>query len=69
MIFIGLFFLVVMGSGAYNYSMASNYTRIPRPAAVLVNHGEANLIVRRETYDDLVKQDCLPQRLLPNCIL
>ena len=61
--------LVVMGTGAYNYSMASNYNRIPRPAAVLVNHGEANLIVRRETYDDLVKQDCLPQRLLPNCIL
>ncbi len=61
--------LVVMGTGAYNYSMASNYNRIPRPAAVLVNNGEANLIVRRETYDDLVRQDCLPQRLLPDCLL
>ena len=61
--------LVVMGTGAYNYSMASNYNRIPRPAAVLVNHGEASLIVRRETYDDLVRQDCLPQRLLPDCLL
>ncbi|MDJ0509956.1 MAG: diaminopimelate decarboxylase [Crocosphaera sp.] len=57
--------LVIMGTGAYNYSMASNYNRLSRPAAVLVNNGEANLIVRRETYDDLIKQDCLPQRLLP----
>ncbi len=56
--------LVVMATGAYNYSMASNYNRLPRPAAVLVNEGEANLIVQRETYDDLIKQDLLPQRLL-----
>ncbi|MEM8778558.1 MAG: diaminopimelate decarboxylase [Cyanobacteria bacterium P01_G01_bin.49] len=56
--------LVVMGTGAYNYSMASNYNRLSRPAAVLVYNGEANLIVQRETYDDLVRQDCLPQRLL-----
>lgn len=56
--------LVVMGTGAYNYSMASNYNRLSRPAAVLVNNGEANLIVQRETYDDLVRHDCIPQRLL-----
>jgi diaminopimelate decarboxylase len=56
--------LVIMGTGAYNYSMASNYNRLSRPAAILVNNGEANLIVRRETYDDLIRQDCLPQRLL-----
>jgi diaminopimelate decarboxylase len=55
--------LVVMDTGAYNYSMASNYNRIPRPAAVLVNQGEASLIVRRETNDDLVRHDCLPERL------
>jgi diaminopimelate decarboxylase len=55
--------LVVLATGAYNYSMASNYNRLPRPAAVLVNNGEANLIIRRETYDDLVKQDLLPNRL------
>jgi diaminopimelate decarboxylase len=55
--------LVVMDTGAYNYSMASNYNRIPRPAAVLVNQGEASLILRRETNDDLVRQDCLPERL------
>ena len=55
--------LVVMGTGAYNYSMASNYNRLPRPAAVLVASGEANLILRRETYQDLIRQDCLPEKL------
>ncbi|BAZ29452.1 diaminopimelate decarboxylase [Cylindrospermum sp. NIES-4074] len=55
--------LVVLGTGAYNYSMASNYNRLPRPAAVLVANGEANLILQRETYQDLIRQDCLPERL------
>ncbi|MGQ4648554.1 diaminopimelate decarboxylase [Lyngbya aestuarii] len=52
--------LVVMGTGAYNYSMASNYNRLPRPAAVLVKEGEADLIIRRETYQDLIRLDHLP---------
>ncbi|XTZ20343.1 MAG: diaminopimelate decarboxylase [cyanobacterium endosymbiont of Rhopalodia fuxianensis] len=56
--------LVVMGTGAYNYSMASNYNRLPRPAAVLVKDGEANLVIKRETHDDLIRQDRLPERLL-----
>jgi diaminopimelate decarboxylase len=55
--------LVVMVTGAYNYSMASNYNRLPRPAAVVVRNSEANLILRRETYQDLIRQDCLPERL------
>ena len=55
--------LVVMATGAYNYSMSSNYNRLPRPAAVLVNAGEANVILKRETYEDLIRQDCLPERL------
>ncbi|WP_353929399.1 diaminopimelate decarboxylase [Okeanomitos corallinicola TIOX110] len=55
--------LVVMATGAYNYSMASNYNRLPRPAAVLVANGEANLILQRETYEDIIRQDCLPERL------
>lgn len=54
---------VVMGTGAYNYSMASNYNRLPRPAAVLVNQGEAEVIVQRETYQDLIRLDRLPKRL------
>ncbi len=55
--------LVVMATGAYNYSMSSNYNRIPRPAAVLVKDGEANIILQRETYQDLIRQDRLPERL------
>lgn len=55
--------LVVMGTGAYNYSMASNYNRLPRPAAVVVKNSEANLILQRETYQDLIRQDRLPERL------
>jgi diaminopimelate decarboxylase len=55
--------LVVMGTGAYNYSMASNYNRLPRPAAVVVANQEANLVLQRETYQDLIRQDCLPERL------
>jgi len=55
--------LVVLATGAYNHSMASNYNRIPRPAAVLAQNGEASIIVQRETYRDLLQQDCLPIRL------
>jgi diaminopimelate decarboxylase len=55
--------LVIPATGAYNYSMSSNYNRIPRPAAVLVHAGEANLILQRETYQDLIRQDSLPERL------
>lgn len=55
--------LVVMATGAYNYSMASNYNRVPRPAAVLVKDGEANIILQRETYKDIVGSDRLPERL------
>ncbi len=55
--------LVIPATGAYNYSMSSNYNRIPRPAGVLVNNGEANLILQRETLADLVRQDRLPERL------
>ena len=55
--------LVVTATGAYNYSMASNYNRVPRPAAVLVRNGEANIIIRRETDDDLLRFDCLPEGL------
>ncbi|MBW4699390.1 MAG: diaminopimelate decarboxylase [Aphanocapsa lilacina HA4352-LM1] len=56
-------YLVVFCTGAYNCSMASNYNRLPRPAAVLVSNGEAALIVKRESLDDLLRYDCLPERL------
>jgi len=55
--------VVVLATGAYNYSMSSNYNRLPRPAAVLVNDGDASLILRRETNEDLIRFDRLPDRL------
>lgn len=55
--------LAVFCTGAYNYAMASNYNRFPRPAMVLVKDGKAELIVERESLDDLVRQDRIPARL------
>ncbi len=55
--------LVVSSTGAYNYSMAMNYNRLPRPAMVLVNEGHADLIVRRESYADLIRNDIIPDKL------
>ncbi|MGE5552638.1 MAG: diaminopimelate decarboxylase [Betaproteobacteria bacterium] len=54
-------FLAVFTTGAYNYSMASNYNRLPRPAVVLVRNGQARLLVARETYADLVRLDLIPE--------
>lgn len=44
-------------TGAYSYSMASNYNRLPRPAVVFVENGEHQLAIRRETYEDLTRLD------------
>ena len=53
--------LAVLATGAYNYSMSSNYNRIPRPPIVAVSGNEAKIIVKRETYDDLIKNDVLEE--------
>jgi diaminopimelate decarboxylase len=44
-------------TGAYGHSMASNYNRVPRPAVVFARDGDARVVVRRETYDDLLRLD------------
>lgn len=49
--------LIMPVTGAYGYSMASNYNKVMRPAVVFVADGESRLVVRRETYDDLVRLD------------
>jgi diaminopimelate decarboxylase len=49
--------LAVLGTGAYNYSMSSNYNKLPRPAVVLVNQGKEELMVKRETYEDLIRNE------------
>lgn len=49
--------VAVLVTGAYNYSMASNYNRVPRPAMVMLRGGEDRLVVRRETFEDIVACD------------
>ena len=49
--------LAVLTTGAYNYSMASNYNRVPRPAVLMVRDGEVRTIIKRETYEDILKND------------
>jgi diaminopimelate decarboxylase len=49
--------LVTPATGAYGYAMASNYNGVPRPPVVFCKAGDARLVVRRETFDDLVARD------------
>ena len=49
-------------TGAYGYSMSSNYNRLLKPAAVLVNNGKSDIIINRETYEQLVESDVIPDR-------
>lgn len=55
--------LAVTCSGAYSYSMSSNYNGLTRPAIILVQDGKADLMVRREKYEDLIARDVIPERL------
>ena len=49
--------LAVLTTGAYNYAMASNYNRIPRPPMVMLSGGQDRLIVRRESFEDLLRNE------------
>ena len=49
--------IAVLTTGAYNYSMASNYNRVPRPAMVMISGGKARLIVRRESFEDMIRNE------------
>ena len=55
--------LVVFNTGAYNYSMASNYNRVQKSAMVLVNNSQSDIIVSRETLDDIISHDIIPDKL------
>ena len=50
-------------TGAYGYSMSSNYNRVLKPAAVLVNNGKSDIIINRQTYEQLCESDIIPDRL------
>ena len=56
--------VAVFNTGAYNFSMAGGYNRLTRPAVVLVNEGRADEIVSRETLDDLLRGDRIPDRMI-----
>jgi len=49
--------LVTPATGAYGYAMASNYNGVPRPPVIFCREGEARVVVRRETYEDLTARD------------
>ena len=49
--------LAVAVTGAYNYAMSSNYNRVPKPAMVSVNKGTEKLVIKRETYEDILKNE------------
>ena len=55
--------LAVLTTGAYNYSMASNYNRNPIPPVVLVKDGKAEYIVKPQTYADIARNDVVPDYL------
>ena len=49
--------IAMLSTGAYGYSMASNYNKIPKPAVVAVKGGKAELMVRRQTFEDLTREE------------
>ena len=46
--------IAVLGTGAYNYAMASNYNRVPKPAMAMVSGGESRLVIRAQTFEDMI---------------
>ena len=55
--------ICIPATGAYNYSMASHYNKIPKPAAIIVHNGQSDVIIKRESYQDLIFFDLIPERL------
>ncbi len=55
--------ICVYNTGAYNYSMASNYNKVSKPAMVLVNNSQSDIIISRETLEDLMSHEIIPDRL------
>lgn len=56
--------LAIFSTGAYGQSMSSNYNRIPKPAVILVKDGMSCIISKRETYDEVIGNDILPERFI-----
>ena len=56
--------IAVLSTGAYNYSMSSNYNMVPRPACILVENGKSEIIIERETFEDITKTHKMPKDLI-----
>ncbi len=56
--------LAVFSTGAYNYSMASNYNKNPIPATVLVKEGKSEIIVKRQTFEHMIANEVIPESLM-----
>ena len=55
--------LAVLNTGAYNYSMASHYNRLQSPPVVLLKDDKAELMVKKDTYENLIQNDVVPSWL------
>lgn len=55
--------IALFSTGAYGYAMASNYNNNPIPAVVLVKEGQSDLIVKRQSYEDIIRNAVIPERL------
>ena len=53
----------VYSTGGYNYSMSSNYNKVPRAPIVLLKDGSDTLIVKRQTYENMISNELIPERL------
>jgi len=51
--------VAIFSTGAYNYSMASNYNRLRKPAVIFVENGKSKVVVKRETYEDIIRNDVI----------
>ena len=49
--------IAVLTTGAYNYAMASNYNRVPKPAMIMIKEGTPRLVIKRESYADMMKNE------------
>ena len=58
--------LAVLATGAYNYSMSSNYNRLPRPAVVMVREGTSRVVVKAETYEELIRNEGAASAVVPS---
>ncbi len=58
--------IVTPATGAYGYAMANNYNCVPRPPVIFCSEGDARVVVRRESFEDLIARDVLGEGIAPD---